>query len=528
MYPKIIPFPLKKAAQQTTIERDLEDHKQREQLYLRVFSLILMISFALGSVVTGVSVIFDNLLGPSGLFGPCVIGIGVGFFGYKCSQQPQRVRLGSWCAIGYTNLLLCLAVYLNDPAVPTPGAFLITMLLSLFLLPWWGTVLSTAVSTAFTLAFYLFQLNATHSNVLAQLAKTGTTYQIMITWLFILLVPATIGIFMVRQLKQAHKVALKQNAHLLQLLNNIDGKRQFGQDVSQRISSVTTELNATAYQQTSGSQQQADALAEAVSFFQELAQTATSIALKTGNINQESAQMLGFAQYLQKASEGQKKGLEKNIDDSQQTVEINQRINDLYNQLVNALSELQEQSNQIKRVVGLMRNLSDETHLLALNAAIEAAGAGTYGTRFAIVASEVKALANRSVQASEEAGKILGDVENRVELAARVAKEGQTETSVAMELSISRAKKIRESWATLDLYTEKAGKMQQTAARMNRLTDEIALATAQQRSASSQAVETLQEIGTVAQQTASGSLQVNNTAHDLEELSRELVQTLAA
>ena len=57
-----------------------------------------------------------------------------------------------------------------------------------------------------------------------------------------------------------------------------------------------------------------------------------------------------------------------------------------------------------------IRNISDETHLLALNAAIEAAGAGDHGRRFAVVAAEVKSLANRALIAAKEVRGVIAEM----------------------------------------------------------------------------------------------------------------------
>jgi methyl-accepting chemotaxis protein len=86
------------------------------------------------------------------------------------------------------------------------------------------------------------------------------------------------------------------------------------------------------------------------------------------------------------------------VDASIQAMErIRSRVQDVSSRVLS----LGERSQQIGEIIDLIDDISDETHLLALNAAIEAAGAGEYGRRFAVVAAEVKSLANRTLTRSQ-------------------------------------------------------------------------------------------------------------------------------
>ena len=178
-------------------------------------------------------------------------------------------------------------------------------------------------------------------------------------------------------------------------------------------------------------------------------------------------------------------------------------------------------------MVTLIKSISDETHLLSLNAAIEAAGAGEYGLRFGVVASEVKALADRSNLASREVSEILSQVESRIEQAVSAAEISHKETKKALEAAQESG--IVMSALVVSIYRNnyEIEQIEQVADIVSGQVGEINHATSQQYKASNQALETLQSIGVVASQNANGSTEITKSSQILEKLSQDLLETLS-
>lgn len=508
-------------------ENQIETEEAQQRHFLANFSLLMLIAFLLATPTSIANSLMSNNLAQS-LFAPTsVVGIGVCWFCRYCSRPPHKLKLGSWLIILYTNLIIGLAVYQNGPSQPIPGAFLITMLLGVFLLSWQATLLLTVAELVFTGVVYI--LDATLGSLPLQISAAHVpAYITVVSWCFILLIPTGIAIAVLSQLRRTNRTALLQNESLNQAFNNIEDRRQFGQKVSQRVLSVTGELNSTALQQKSSSYQQSQALESAVVALQELAHTSVSIAKNAESINQDVGVMVNATQQQQVISTKMADIAGSGVDEQREVLESCLQVQDVYRQLNEILTNLAQRSGEIKKVVGLMEEISDQTHLLALNAAIEAAGAGAFGERFGVVAAEVKALANRSIKASQEVKSILGEIENGVQQAAQASSVGEAETDVTVKSAYTRLENVKKALVAVELNRDEADKVLEATDRLQQRTHEITRSTDQQTLASMQAVETLQQIGLLAQQSAVGSSQLTTTAVDLEQLSRELNQTLVA
>jgi methyl-accepting chemotaxis protein len=147
-----------------------------------------------------------------------------------------------------------------------------------------------------------------------------------------------------------------------------------------------------------------------------------------------------------------------------------------------AMASLEERSSQVEEIVDTIEDIADQTNLLALNAAIEAARAGEHGRGFAVVADEVRKLAERSSTATKQISKILGDIKRETVVAA----EAMRSSSDSMDSGISVSQRASRSLETVGLAigttTTVAESLAVQAAEMRdaslRVTENMASATA--------------------------------------------------
>jgi methyl-accepting chemotaxis protein len=265
-------------------------------------------------------------------------------------------------------------------------------------------------------------------------------------------------------------------------------------ELGSELSTAAAQLLAASHQQASGATEQASAVSEVSTTIEELGSTARQIAIAAEQVAEASGQT------LENLSDGQDA-----VDRSIQAMErIRGRVQDVSTRVLN----LGERSQQIGEIIDLINDLSDETHLLALNAAIEAAGAGEHGRRFAVVAAEVKSLANRALAAAKEVKGVIAEIQQATNAAVLAAEEGGKEVERGVELAHSAGQVMNN--------------IVMVAERTAQSSAEISLATAQQQSASEQVVETMREIADVARQTAAGSRQMAESAQMLTAIAERL------
>ncbi len=265
-------------------------------------------------------------------------------------------------------------------------------------------------------------------------------------------------------------------------------------NLATQIGISATELSATSRQQASGAAEQASAISEVTSTIEEMGYTARQIAQSAENVSRVAEQT------LQAVGKGQSA-----VDE---TVAAMEGIKSRVQELADKVLALGEHSQRIGEIIEIINDIADETHLLALNAAIESAGAGEHGRRFAVVAAEVKSLANRAMESAKEVRGVIAEIQRATNASVMAAEEGlrQTERGVNQVYQAGRA---MEEIVLLAQRTAEAAQ-------------EISLATTQQRTASEQIVETMREIAEVANQTAEGSRQLAEAAATLSEIAEQL------
>lgn len=291
---------------------------------------------------------------------------------------------------------------------------------------------------------------------------------------------------------------------------------------TQQVSRATNELTTQASSQVAGSAQQAQAITEGTVAMQELNQSAEEIArtalgataavessLVQARLVNELGNNMVVAHEQGRAMVARTIGAIFNLKEQIAAIEQNQHI-------------LVQQSASIKRVVGLIDNVAKNTHLLALNASIEAAGAGIYGNRFAVIAREVKRLADASVVATDEVRNALTGIAQAVEQASQSASAGLCEAEQAVR-EARQSDQILVDLAQLSQCVQQAAHeiVTQVFDTVNRMTN-ISHVTRQQQVASHQIMEKMVEIEAITSQTLSSIRHGEAATHQLNQSVQEL------
>jgi methyl-accepting chemotaxis protein len=266
------------------------------------------------------------------------------------------------------------------------------------------------------------------------------------------------------------------------------------------VQSSSAELQSAANQQVSGAKESATAMSEITTTISELLSTSRQIAESAQSVahvaEQSSAAALAGDQTVQKTHESVN-GIKRQVD-----------------LIVTHMLDLGKKSQQIGGILEIINELAEQTNILAINATIEASGAGEAGKRFAVVADEIRKLADRVGGSTKEIRSLIEEIRAAVN-ATVMATEGG---SKAVD---SGARQFAEVTAALKAITD-------LLATTTGAAREIELSTKQKATAVEQVNVAVSNVAKAAKESEVSSGQTLQTAGQLAGLSRELFRLIQA
>ncbi|WP_233080798.1 methyl-accepting chemotaxis protein [Rheinheimera soli] len=279
----------------------------------------------------------------------------------------------------------------------------------------------------------------------------------------------------------------KMQTQLHQLMSQIKTAAADLSGASSTVASTTEQLSASAEEQSRASSSIAAAVEE------------LSVSIDSVSANASEAQTIAgkSGQQAQQSS--------KVIND---TVASMERIAQVVRSASGRIEELGKQSEQISSIVNVIKGIADQTNLLALNAAIEAARAGEQGRGFAVVADEVRLLAQRTTQSTTEISGMIDVILNGTVDAVGQMSTGVEQVNMGVELA-------GQAGQAIDI-------IQHSFQQVVSVIESISLSLHEQNSASNEVAGHIERIATMSAQNSEATRHNSEVAHELRNLSNGL------
>jgi len=286
----------------------------------------------------------------------------------------------------------------------------------------------------------------------------------------------------------------RATAALNLMKNNLRDLIQSIAGTAEHVASASEEISSSATQQAQSSETQKDQTTQVATAMQEMSSTVLQV---SDNSNKA-------AESARRAAETARHG-GSIVDD---TLTKMRGIAASVGATAKKMEELGKSSDQIGRIIGVIDDIADQTNLLALNAAIEAARAGEQGRGFAVVADEVRKLAERTTTATKEIAQMIKNIQDETKTAVFAMEEGNRQVEDGVKTTTSAGDSLKE----IIHMAEEVGEM----------ITHIATAATEQSSAAEQVNTNMDQIARLVKESAVGAQQSAKACQDLSGLALDL------
>ncbi len=281
---------------------------------------------------------------------------------------------------------------------------------------------------------------------------------------------------------------------LNQMKNSLRDIVQSMASTAEHMASASEEISSSATLQSEGAEHQKDQAAQVATAMQEMSSTVAQVSENSSKAAEASS----------RAAETARQGGTVVEETLAKMRSIAQSVQSTAKQV----EELGKSSDQIGRIIGVIDDIADQTNLLALNAAIEAARAGEQGRGFAVVADEVRKLAERTTSATKEIAQMIQTVQVETKNAVVAMEQGNRQ----VEEGVASTAKAGDSLREIIHMSEEVGGM----------ITQIATAATEQTSATEEINNNMEQIAKLVRESAEGAKQSAQACADLSGLALDL------
>lgn len=286
----------------------------------------------------------------------------------------------------------------------------------------------------------------------------------------------------------------RANRALNIMKNNLRAMIQSIAQTAEHLASASEQISSSAAQQAQSAETQKDQASQVATAMQEMSSTVQQVSENSNRAAEASRQAAETALHGGGTVD--------------ETLAKMRMIASAVSGTAKKVEELGKRSDEIGRIVGVIDDIADQTNLLALNAAIEAARAGEQGRGFAVVADEVRKLAERTTSATKEIAHMIKNIQDETRLAVTAMETGTRQVEEGVTSTAEAGKSLKQ---IIDM-AEQVGEM----------ITHIATAATEQASASEQVNQSMDQIARLIHESAAGSQEAAKACQHLSGLALDL------
>ena len=320
---------------------------------------------------------------------------------------------------------------------------------------------------------------------------------------------------------------------------------------SQQAGAATEQISTTIQQVAKGNQEQSASVQETTAAVEQLSRAIDQIAkgaqdqassiqkasASVAQLNVSVSQVADASKDVSSAGDQAQLAAASGADSVQKTVEGMLAIRESSRMVGTKIEELGNYSDQIGSIVETIDDIAEQTNLLALNAAIEAARAGEHGRGFAVVADEVRKLAERSSRSTKEIADLIARIQKGTQEAVSATERGTTEVEAGSRLAEEAGEALKKILSAVQVANAGVSRIATETQRMQVASEQVvslmdsvsavveeSSAATEEMAASSQQVDgAIQRVAAVSEETSAAAEEVSASTEEMTAQVEEMV-----
>ncbi|MCD2368256.1 methyl-accepting chemotaxis protein [Bacillus paralicheniformis] len=309
----------------------------------------------------------------------------------------------------------------------------------------------------------------------------------------------------------------RMSENLQQLIGQISASSEEVSKTSLQLKNVSAESSESAAQVAESMNSMSEGINEVVSSVSDCHTSAAEIDHQLTHVTEEVNEMKNVAEGVSKDSKTGQELVEE-------TLRQTQTIKNVMEESKQAAAEMQNHTEEIEKVIGMISSIAEQTNLLALNASIEAARVGEEGQGFAVVAGEVRKLSERSADAALSVSQLVAGTQESSRLVMERIQEGNAAVDKGQILINGTYENFSGIFKGISQFAKRTDQLLQSLLKVEKSYQNISAAMEQISAVTEEQAAGSEEVAAAAEQQSAGMQEIASAIQQLSALSEELNQ----